>query len=182
MKRIIIILFVFMFINTQAIYPTINANLSIEYLCSNSTSIIVAKVISLDSFYMNDTNAEDIYTSIKFEVMNSFKGDLKKDNIFEMVRCGGTIGEITRGQFGAPVFKKNQKVILFVKEYVSKIIGRNYSILGLSEGKFNLVDETVFRDYNIPLKNESKKELYNVTKKNPINKNNFYNLIRSYLQ
>lgn len=129
-------------------YSSVTRYLSLQELCFHSDTIVEAKVVSLKSFYYGEKNPK-IFTSIKLQIFKSYYGDCKTNDIIEIVRYGGTIGEKTTFQVDEPVFIKDQSSVLFLKSYTSEIWGHNYYVYGLSEGKFNIKNETIYRDNTV---------------------------------
>lgn len=171
------ILVVIVCLTTSRAHAVYWPQITFEDLCKKSTIIVDATVVSVRCFYSEEKDPK-ICTSITFKVNESFKGDKKEMQTFEIIRYGGTIGEISYIQLYAPSYTVGDNVLLFLDEFISETFGRNYGVLGLSEGKFTITNGMVYRDYPIPLKFSNENKEIIATKSNPIIKTEFVNKIK----
>jgi len=119
--------------------------LTLAELSDGSTDIIRGNVVSIESFYL-DTEKTKIFSSIHIQVVETYKGVHKTNNIIEIVRYGGDIGEKHTFSPDEARFTKGENTILFLREYTSKQFGLNYAVYGMGQGKFNIQEEFVSRD------------------------------------
>ena len=107
MKKIILILL----ISFQIQALSFKDSFSLKKLFSNSTHVVLAKVTDLEPY----KKGRSIHTIFEFAVTKSFKGDLRSYDKFEISLFGGKLGKIVSIRPGAPYFKNNEKVFLFLK-------------------------------------------------------------------
>ena len=130
---------------------------TLEELCEESTDIVRGTILSVKSFHP-DGDTSKIFSSVWVTVDEYMQGSLETGTTFEMIVCGGTMGKYTTRIVDGPNFIVGQQSIMFLKEYTSDYFGRNYSVYGLSQGKFNVTDKTVTRESLAPLQREKNGE------------------------
>lgn len=111
--------------------------LSLKDMCYLSSDIIIAKPVSYKTFQSKD--AEHIYTKLKFEVIDKFKGRFEKEDRFEMTIYGGTYNGFTKLVVDAPTYMIGEESVLFLSENRSKEICRIFfTVTAGVQGKFNI--------------------------------------------
>lgn len=151
---------------------------SLQELCIKSDHIIKAKVISIESFYHGGN--KKIFSSIKFKVDEIFKGDYRRNEIFEIIQYGGTLDGKTSFAVGSESFKVGQTSIIFLKEYISDEFGRNYGVWSKKQGKFNITDNKVTREIDFPLELYPGGQLLPITKTSAMSESIFISKINIY--
>jgi len=175
----VLIMLFFVILTSSNAFSVIFPKYCLEDLCDKSDTIITATVASINCF----KHDEKIYTSIKFQTDENIKGDLNQTSTFEMTKYGGTIGNTTVAQAYAPKYTIGEEVMLFMKEYTSKKFGRNFSIIGLSEGKFTIKDGKIYRSCDVPLRVKSTFRLYDISnKQKSIDKNEIIDQVKTIVQ
>lgn len=183
MKKIKIIqavlIIIFLTLITSNAYSVIFPKYCLEDLCKRSSNVVRATVSSIT--YFKEDNK--IFTSIYFQTVEPIKGDLEKSGRFEIIRYGGTIDSTTVSQAFAPTFHIGEEVLLFLNEFISKQFGRNYSIQGLSEGKFTIKNDEIYRNCEVPLKVKSTLSFYDISSsQKAIQKDIILNQVRNIIK
>ena len=109
----------------------------------------------------------------------SFCKRLNKDGIVEIVRYGGKLGGKYVYAVDSPTFFEGEKIILFLEEHLSEEFGRNYAINGMSQGKFTIEDDKVFRNSTVPLMTNKNGQALSVQKGNSVAKDVFINSVKN---
>ena len=97
---------------------------TLEDLCNNSSDIIIASVVSKNSYYNSDKNR--IYTDVFLKVEEKIKGNFQKQDLLKLKLYGGTVNGITTFVVGAPQFTIAEKTFLFLNERQSSESKNNY--------------------------------------------------------
>jgi len=184
MKRILIVLYGVMICTvtyTFIAFSTDVDHFTLENLCRKSNTIVIAEVASIRSFHQNESR-EQIFTSIIFNVEEKVKGDFKKKDSFEMVVYGGSMDGFTTTILGMPSFEVGEKTLLFLHEYIHDDFGRNFILCGLSQGKFNIEKEDIYRTDNIPLQLNADSHFVTVSKDNPMNISRFLETVNNFIK
>lgn len=127
--------------------------LTLKDLHDKCSHIIVGRVESVDSFYINNDKSR-IYTSVKVVVDESVKGYKKRNAIVEIIFYGGTLDGRTTTVLGLPTYHVGEETLLFLKESNSDNFGNFYMVFGGKQGKFNIKnDGKVTRNSDFPLLN-----------------------------
>jgi len=116
-----------------SLYATTWLELTLKDLCEQSSDIIIAEVVSAQSYKEENR----IYTKVELGVIDKIKGRFRKFDKFNLTQYGGTVNGITTIVVGAPNFIVGEKSVLFLLERNSIRGGKNFIVLGLSQGKFN---------------------------------------------
>jgi hypothetical protein len=117
-------------------YATTFIEFTLKDLCMKSDHIIVAQVVSMKSYWNPDQRR--IFTEIQLEVNDNIKGQFQKQDQLKLTVYGGTVNGITTIVVGAPRFTVGERSVLFLSERHSVKFGRNFIVVGLSQGKFNI--------------------------------------------
>jgi hypothetical protein len=104
---------------------------SLEELSSNSSDIIITKVIDKRTFKDNLHNR--IYTEIKLQIIDVVKGKKNKGEVIKLLAYGGTYDGITTLVVGALTFVIGEETLLFLQNK-----NGGYSIFGSAQGKYNV--------------------------------------------
>jgi hypothetical protein len=124
--------------------------LTLKDMCSVSSDIVITRAISIQSYLRSDQNR--IFTDIQLEVNDVMKGQFQKGDQIKLTMYGGTVNGITTFVVGAPQFDFGKHSVLFLLESQSTHFGRNFAVVGLSQGKFDIFvdqatqEEKVVRD------------------------------------
>jgi hypothetical protein len=111
---------------------TLALKASIESLVEQADRIVYAEVYHVESMTQRGSKGE-IYTQISIDVFDYWKGQGADE--LRIQTLGGTIGDLTLKVAGTPYFKKDQKVILFLKK--DQYTDLNY-LVALAQGVFYL--------------------------------------------
>lgn len=128
-----------LFSDTQA---TVMRYLQIEELAQLSTDVIHGQVLSTRTYW--DETHTRIYTAIRVQVNESFKGAAKRGGIVTITQLGGEIDGMRLDYSGRPQFTSGEGVVLFTKT------GRHQDLIvvGLKQGKLRVVGTDVLRDFS----------------------------------
>lgn len=147
------------FVGVIFLYATTSRELTLKNLCEQSSDIVIVKVISAQSYLVKEKNR--IFTKIELEVTDNLRGQFQKYDKFNLTIYGGTVNGITTIVIGASTFIIGEKSILFLSQRKSNGSGKNFIVVGMAQGKFNLFfdpvtkEEKVVREkINIPLQLE----------------------------
>lgn len=87
---------------------------------------------------------------------------------------------------GAPNYAVGQETILFLKKYRAASFGDNYGVVGLAQGKFNVVSEAgtnrkqLLRDaIDVPLRYSQNGVVIQVTDRTPVSYDSFVQMLLS---
>jgi hypothetical protein len=118
--------------------------LTLKQLCNKSSDIITANVVSINSY--GDPQQRWIFTDIELEVNETIKGNLKKQERLTLKLYGGTVNGITITVVGAPRLTVGEHTLLFLKKRQSVKFSRYFTVVGLSQGKFNIFKNAVTQE------------------------------------
>ncbi|MBL1274742.1 MAG: hypothetical protein COB30_001515 [Ectothiorhodospiraceae bacterium] len=135
-----------------AIVPAISFSASshqmgLDDLVKHADHIVVGKVANVRSEWANDK----IYSLSTIVVTDNIKGNVASSYV--ITTLGGTAfhprlkAEVTMDVSGGLYFSKNEDVILFTKQ---NNIG-NHQVVGMSQGKFNIVSEKDSGEKMVPV-------------------------------
>lgn len=121
---------------------TIVRYLEVEELAQLSTDVIHGQVLSTRTYW--DEGHTRIYTAIRMQVNEVFKGAAKRGGIVTITQLGGEIDGMRLDYNGRPQFSNGEAVVLFTKT------GRNQDLIvvGLKQGKLRVVGDDVVRDFS----------------------------------
>ncbi len=159
--------------------------LSLKDLCMASSDIIIARVVTVKS-YLHPVNGE-IYSDIQLEVEGTIKGQFQNQDGLELTVYGGTVNGITSFIVGAPQFRIDEQSVFFLSEGPPVDLKRNFSVVGLSQGKFDIFidkktgEEKVVRELDLPLQLEKNGPRLSLTTTQAIRLKDFEKYIRERL-
>ena len=166
-------------------YASSIVELTLKEMCNQSSHIIISRVNSVESYHVKEQNR--IFTDIELSVNEVLKGDLKENQKVKLTVYGGTVGEITTFVVGAPNFRIGENSLLFLSETQSDKFGKVLAVLGLSQGKFNIIvnpetgEEEVFRDQvQIALRLEKTGQYLDLTNQTPLKLREFLEKINQF--
>jgi hypothetical protein len=99
------------FFTTKSTQATTAVMLTDEELITSSRVILTGEIKAVKSRW--DANNEKIYTDVKVQVAEVLKGQIQGDFVV-FKQLGGTVGDDSTVIFGAPEYKKGQRVLLFL--------------------------------------------------------------------
>ena len=104
--------------------------LSLEQRTLRSDRVVVAEVQSVH--FEKAVDAKRIYTLTKLKVIDSLKGNAKKDMVLTIRQIGGQIGEWTQYVPGDAKFKIGEEVLVFLRHDQRDDL---HFLVGMSQGK-----------------------------------------------
>lgn len=128
------ILFIFI-----PLWGTTLIEMSLEEMVGESDEIIIAETTSMNSY--TRLNGTRIYTDIHFKVRQKIKGKVGENEELKLTIYGGTVNGITTYVVGGPQFVTEQTYLLFFKATVVPPFKTKYSVVGLSQGKFEIMKD-----------------------------------------
>ena len=134
-QLLLAILLVF-FLTTCSLATTVE-HLNLEGLVKKSHKIVVGKVRDSRTYW--SANGKLILTSTTIDVQETIKG--QAGSKLELTTIGGKIGDVTLHVSGMPAFAKGEDTVVFVEN-----TGAFSTVVGLSQGKFNLTNGDVSND------------------------------------
>lgn len=173
-------------LSANKIFAQCGEEITLKEMCNQSTDIIIAKIVSKNSYHSFDK--KDVFTDVTLKVTKKIKGKFNANENMKIITYGGTIDGITTYVVGAPTFQINTSSILFLAEIKSKTTGKitNHRIIGSSQGKFDVVDDNNVKkiqrksDYGTLILDESRNNL-DLSHGKAINFDNFIKNITKYL-
>lgn len=161
---------------------------SLKELSINSSDIIIARTISINSY--SELDQKRIFTDIQLEVSDKIKGQFQKQDQLKLKFYGGTVNGITTIVVGSPQFSVGEQSLLFLFKKQSARTGKDYFVvIGLSQGKFNIFtdgltnEEKVVREQmNVPLLLEKNGNRLTLTNSQSIMLTNLLNYIKTYIK
>jgi|GEM_PF-1297331 len=105
-------------------------------MIARSDTIVFGKVKDI-SYEENTQNQIFTYTTIECE--NIFKGN-KSLTEFKVIEIGGKTEKYTTAVYGAPSYKINEDVLLFLR--TNKYDKRLKKVVGLNQGKYSIINDT----------------------------------------
>jgi hypothetical protein len=137
---------------------------TLKEMCALSSDIVIARVISMKSYLRQEQRR--IFTDVELEVDEMLKGQFEKRDRIRLIMYGGTVDGITTTVVGAADFTIGERSVLFLLARQSSQFGRNFVVVGMSQGKFDIfvdqatAEEKVIRDQiNLPLQGAAKQSL-----------------------
>jgi hypothetical protein len=183
--KIILLVLLSLFLNVIISFSTSMKEMTLKEICNYSTDVVVAEVVSFNSFYRDETKKQ-IFSEVSLKIENSIKGQTKENEIIKMTVPGGQLNGIRTFIVGGPVYKPGEKTILFLKKTILENVKVNYSIVGLSQGKYNIIEENgakkVFREQledNLKL---DEKNFLTITNSKSVGLETFINIINETIK
>ena len=102
--------------------------------------LIVAGTVRQSRTYWS-SNGKLILTAYTIEVDESIKG--QSSRLLEVTTIGGKIGDLELHVAGMPSFQQDENIVLFTESS-----GPYEVVLGLTQGKFSVLNSEVFNDPN----------------------------------
>lgn len=109
-----------------------------DNLVNSSNLIVRGKVNAVHTY---EIRKGLLLSDITFRITNVYKSNEKISSDFIFKIIGGTKNGITTTIIENPQFEQNQESILFLKDNNLKSGDQKYFIIGLSQGKFNILLE-----------------------------------------
>ena len=171
----------------RSLFATIMKELTLKELCTISSDIVIVEVVKKQS-YLNE-NENRMHTRIDLKIVDKLKGQFEKNDQIGLTVYGGSINGITTVVVGAPVFTTGEKSILFLSERNSNTTGQNYSVVGMGQGKFDIVldqitnEERIVRnEMGFSLQLEKDGNRMTLSPAEPAKLDDFLDFIRTYIQ
>ncbi len=116
--------------------------LSLEELTAKADVIVQCKVDSIRSEWNNDRTM--IYTFVDLRPLQFMKNQVNiSGTIITLKLMGGAVGEIETVLVGSPKFQKEEEAILFIRQGHGRHFEGYMEIVGLAQGKFDVIQNTV---------------------------------------
>jgi hypothetical protein len=113
--------------------------LSTEDLARGSEVVIEGDVEDVESHWSED--GKTIYTSVTISIREAIKGRMAERKIV-VEHEGGEIGDIGLKVSDMALFRKGERVILFLRSVKSR---KAYSIVGKAQGKYDIDERGIAR-------------------------------------
>lgn len=125
-----------------AAQATVMRYLEVEELARLSTDVIHGQVLSTRTYW--DESHTRIYTAVRVQVYESFKGAARRGKVVTITQLGGELDGMRLDYSGRPQFSNGEAVVLFTKA------GRQQDLIvvGLKQGKLRVVGAEVVRDFS----------------------------------
>ncbi len=187
MKKLLLIILSSLFLFITSVYTSSQIELSLKELCDKSDNIIIARVISSQSYFVQ--NEKRIFTDISIQILETLKGGLKPFGNIKFTVLGGTVNGVTTLVLEAPIFRVGEESILFLSSVFLPNNRKNYVVSGFSQGKFNIFTDQVpgvkkvkREQIQTPLKLERNVSPILLTNKDAIPLKDFISNIKYYLK
>jgi hypothetical protein len=128
-----------MIISLAASSYAVMLGLSTEELTRGSEAVVEGDVQDMQSHWSED--GKTIYTSVTVVIREAIKGEASEQTIV-VEHEGGEVGDIGLRVSDMAVFRKGQRVILFLKPGRS---GNVYNIVGKAQGKYDIDAQGIAR-------------------------------------
>lgn len=116
-----------------------------DQLVAKADSIVIGKVVSLESFW-NDRGTV-VLTEVVIEVEDILAG--KAAHTVVVRTFGGTVGEITVAASGHPTFIQGERLLVFLTPYKDG----TERVLGYRQGHFRIMVDEAGREIAVPTLN-----------------------------
>ena len=123
-------------------HATIVRYLEVEELARLSTDVIHGQVISTRTYW--DESHTRIYTAVRVQVTETFKGIAQRGAIVTITQLGGELDGMRLDYSGRPQFGSGEAVVLFTKTGQKK----DLIVVGMKQGKLRVVGDEVVRDFS----------------------------------
>lgn len=124
------------------VHATVMRYLEVEDLTRLSTEVFHGQVVSTRVCW--DEGHTRIFTAVRVQINESFKGAAKRGEIVTITQLGGALDGMRLDYAGRPVFKVGEAVVLFTKLGPT----RELIVVGLKQGKLRVTGEEVIRDFS----------------------------------
>ncbi|UCH63517.1 MAG: hypothetical protein JSU77_03455 [Fidelibacterota bacterium] len=132
------VLFLSLFMLVEVNHATIMKRMSIGELTRSSGIIAIGKVVTVESAW--NTEHTMIFTNVEVSIDSALKGSDQRDNI-TFTLSGGIVGNIETVLIGSPRFNVGENTLLFLGNMDIIPAYNSLSVIGLSQGKFNIVTD-----------------------------------------
>ncbi len=121
---------------------TVMRYLEVEELSRLSTEVFHGQIVSTKVYW--DEQHTRIYTAVRVQINESFKGAAKRGQIVTITQLGGELDGMRLDYAGRPAFNIGEAVVLFAKP------GRNQDLIvvGLKQGKLRVIGDEAIRDFS----------------------------------
>lgn len=131
--------------------------LSTEQLTSKAENIVIARASKVEHKWTADKST--IYTEVELDVNKTIKGENVPDKIV-VTYLGGVVGDIGLRVSDTPTIKKDERVLLFLKENVKKSNLREvpntvFRVVGSAQGKYSIDANNMARKRGFALIDDS---------------------------
>ena len=158
---------------------------TLQELTTESSDIVVAKVISATSHWNKDHTR--MYTEIELMVLENIKGDLNSEEHFKIFQLGGYINGIRTYVLEMPTLVVGNQSILFLNREQSPDHGDYFIISKLNQGTYDIITEqgiekVLRHNVETPLRLETDGNLLSLTSYTGIPINTFIESIRLFIR
>jgi hypothetical protein len=119
---------------------TVMQFMAVEDLTRRSSDVFYGQVISTET-YLN-ADRKHVYTRISVRIDETFKGSLSRSQIVTVTQLGGEKDGVRLDYEGRPEFSEGETLVLFT----TRVKNNNLVVVGLKQGKMNVVGGEVKRD------------------------------------
>ena len=118
-------------------YATTIQALSMEQRTQRADRVIIGEVQNIR--YEKSSNAQRIYTITTIKVIESLKGDAKKDMLLTVRQIGGQMGEWSQHVPGDARFETQEEVLVFLRHDPRDDL---HFLVGMGQGKLTVDTDT----------------------------------------
>lgn len=119
---------------------TLMKYLEVEDLARLATDVVHGEVLSTRR-YWDDTHTR-IFTAVRLQVNDAYKGSAKRGATVTIVQLGGEADGIRQDYSGRPLFKVGETVVLFARTQAKNEL----HLIGLKQGKLLVHGDTAQRE------------------------------------
>jgi hypothetical protein len=123
-------------------HATIVRYLEVEELERLSTDVIRGQVLSTRTYW--DETHTRIYTAIRVQVNETFKGATQRGALVTITQLGGELDGMRLDYHGRPQFSIGEAIVLFTKTGQKQ----DLIVVGMKQGKLRVVGDEVVRDFS----------------------------------
>lgn len=121
---------------------TVMRYLAVEELARLATEVFQGQVVSTKVYW--DEGHTCIYTAVRVQINESFKGAAKRGEIVTITQLGGELDGRRLDYGGRPVFNAGEAVVLFTKPGRH----RDLIVIGMKQGKLRVTGAEAVRDFS----------------------------------
>ena len=116
------------------------AFVNIKELKENTEEIVRLKIISTETKHHEGLN----FTLSEARVLKVINGnDIAEGDTIKLIQTGAIIDGIENSIFGDPIYRVDDEMILFLKKSKSSFAENVYRSIGISDGRFDIIDSKV---------------------------------------
>jgi len=119
---------------------TVMQFMAVEDLTRRSSDVFYGQVISIET-YLN-ADRRHVYTRISVRIDETFKGSLSRSQVVTVTQLGGEKDGVRSDYLGRAEFSEGETLVLFT----TRVKNNNLIVVGLKQGKMNVVGGEVKRD------------------------------------